>query len=343
MPPGRWVRYGAAMSEKTCKTRAIRFHETGGPEVLRLEQVLLGQPGPGQALVRHSAVGLNFIDTYHRTGLYPVESLPSGLGIEAAGVVEAVGPDVTAVAEGDRVAYAATGPGSYAGARLVPADRLVPLPDSIDDETAAALMVKGMTVEYLVRRTFEVQPGQTVLFHAAAGGVGLIACQWLRALGATVIGTVGSDEKAELARAHGCTHPVVYTREDFARRVRELTDGKGVPVVYDSVGRSTFDDSLSCLQRRGLMVSFGNASGKPDLFDTTVLAQKGALYLTRPNLFAYTATRKELLESARALFDMVLSGKVTVEVRRRFALADAQEAHRALEGRETTGASILVP
>jgi NADPH2:quinone reductase len=327
----------------TTTTNAIRIHETGGPEVLRHEEVKLEAPGPGEALVRHRAVGLNFIDTYHRTGLYPVPDLPSGLGIEAAGVVEAVGEGVTEVSVGERVAYAAGPPGAYAGARLMAADRLVPLPDAIEDEVAAAMMLKGMTVEYLIRRTFEVRPGQTVLFHAAAGGVGLIACQWLRALGAKVIGTVGSDEKAELARAHGCHHPVVYTREDFTKRVRELTDGEGVPVVYDSVGRATFDGSLECLRPRGLMVSFGNASGKPDPFDTLALSQKGSLYLTRPSLFAYVATREELLASARALFEVVLSGKVTIEVRQRFPLEQAAEAHRALEARRTAGASILVP
>ena len=326
----------------TTTTNAIRIHENGGPEVLRYEEVPLEAPGPGQALVRQRAVGLNFIDTYHRTGLYPVP-LPSGLGMEAAGVVEAVGPEVTEVSVGDRVAYASGPPGAYAGARVVASDRLVPLPDAVDDETAAAMMLKGMTVEYLIRRTFEVRPGQTVLFHAAAGGVGLIACQWLRALGVTVIGTVGSDEKAALARAHGCHHPVVYSREDFVERVRELTDGEGVPVVYDSVGRATFDGSLDCLRPRGLLVSFGNASGKPDPFDASILAQKGALYLTRPSLFAYTSTRQELLASAHALFKVVLSGKVTIDIRQRFPLAETAEAHRALEARATTGASVLVP
>jgi NADPH:quinone reductase len=290
--------------------------------------------------VRHTAVGVNFIDTYHRTGLYPLPELPHALGMEAAGVVEAVGEGVTELAAGDRVAYV-HGPGAYAEARNVPAERLVPLPDPIAEETAAAMMLKGMTVEYLVRRAYPVQPGDTVLLHAAAGGVGLIACQWLRHLGATVIGTVGSEAKAELARAHGCHHPIVYTRDDFVARVRALTAGEGVPVVYDSVGRATFPASLDCLRPRGTFVGFGNASGKPGPFDMGILAQKGSLYLTRPTLFTYTRTRAELLESAGALFDVVRQGVVRVEVRQRWPLAQAAEAHRALEARATTGSTVL--
>jgi len=322
-------------------TRAIRIHEHGGPEVMRLEDVDVGEPGPGEARVRHAAVGLNFIDTYHRTGLYPV-SLPSGLGMEAAGVIEAVGEGVTELSPGQRVAYAAGPPGAYAEARVVAADRLVPLPDAVDDETAAAAMLKGMTVEYLIRRTHRVSAGETVLLHAAAGGVGLVACQWLKHLGATVIGTVGSDEKAELARAHGCDHPIVYTREDFAARVRELVPG-GVPVVYDSVGAATFEASLDCLAPRGLMVSFGNASGKPPALEVGALAQKGSLFLTRPTLMTYVAARADLLESAAAVFDVIARGAVTIAIGQRFPLADAAEAHRALEDRATTGSTVLIP
>ncbi|MFW6067065.1 MAG: quinone oxidoreductase family protein [Myxococcota bacterium] len=323
--------------------RAIRIHEHGGPEVMRLEEVDVGAPGPGHVRLRHTAVGVNFIDTYHRTGLYPVP-LPHGLGVEAAGAVEAVGEGVTEWKEGDRVAYVgAGGPGAYADRRIVPADRLVDLPAGIDDATAAAMMLKGMTVEYLIRRCYPVRRGQTVLLHAAAGGVGLIACQWLASLGATVIGTVGSDEKAELARAHGCHHPVVYTREDFVSRVREITGGEGVPVVYDSVGRATFPQSLDCLAPRGMFVGFGNASGKPEPFDMGLLAQKGSLYLTRPTLFTYTEAREDLLESAHALFDVVRSGAVKIRVSQRWPLAEAAECHRALEGRRTTGSSILEP
>lgn len=308
-----------------------------------MEELELPAPGPGEVLVRQRAAGLNFIDTYHRSGLYAVPSLPSGLGMEGAGVVEAVGPEVTDVAPGDRVAYA-TGPlGAYAEARVMPARHLVKLPDGIDDATAAAMMLKGMTVEYLIRRTYPVQAGETVLFHAAAGGVGLIACQWLRHLGATVIGTVGSDEKAELARAHGCAHTIVYTREDFAARVRELTGGRGVPVVYDSIGKATFPASLDCLMPRGMFVGFGNASGKPGPFDMMALAAKGSLYLTRPTLMTYNASREDLLASARALFEVVQAGAVKIEVRQRFALDQVQDAHRAMESRATTGSSVLLP
>jgi NADPH2:quinone reductase len=321
----------------------IRIHRCGGPEVLELESLEVGAPGPGQALVRQTAIGLNFIDTYHRSGLYKLPSLPSGIGVEGAGVVEAIGLGVTEVAVGDRVAYAGGPLGAYAQLRLVPADRLVKLPDAIADRTAAAMMLKGMTVEYLIRRTYAVRPGQTVLWHAVAGGVGLIACQWLRHLGVTVIGTVGSKEKAELAREHGCTHAIIYTEEDFVERVREITGGKGVPVVFDSVGKSTFPKSLDCLEPRGLFVGFGNASGKPDPFDMLILSDKGSLYLTRPTLFTYTKTRDDLIESASHLFDVVERGAVRIRIGSEFPLASAAEAHRALESRSTTGSTLLLP
>ncbi len=323
-------------------TMTIRFHHTGGPEVLRWEEVAPGRPGPGQALVRHTAVGVNFIDTYHRTGLYPA-TLPSGLGMEAAGVVVAVGEGVEGLAAGDRVAYGGGPPGAYAEERVMPADKLVPLPDGVDDRVAAAAMLKGMTAEYLVRRTYEVKPGDTVLVHAAAGGVGLLLCQWAKHLGATVIGTVGTDDKAELARANGCDYPIVYTREDFAARVRELTGGVGVPVVYDSVGRTTWEGSLACLRPRGLMVTFGNASGPVPPIQPLVLSQHGSLYLTRPTLMTYNATRKELLESAGALFEVVESGAVRVTIGQTWPLAEAAEAHRALESRRTVGSTVLLP
>jgi NADPH:quinone reductase len=323
-------------------TRAIRIHRTGGPEELKLDAIELQPPAAGEALVRHTAIGINYLDTYHRSGLYTLPSLPYGIGTEAAGVVEAVGSGVTDVKPGQRVAYASS-PGAYAEARLVKAAHLVPLPDDISDETAAAILLKGMTVEFLVRRAYRVESGQTVLFHAAAGGVGLIACQWLSAIGATVIGTVGSDAKAELARAHGCTHPVVYTRENFVERVRELTGGKGVPVVYDSVGKATFESSLDCAMPRGLVVSFGNASGKPPPLDLLTLAAKGSLFVTRPTLFTYTAARTDLLASASALFELVRAGKITARIGQRWPLAQAADAHRALESRATTGSSLLIP
>jgi NADPH2:quinone reductase len=321
---------------------AVRLYETGGPDVLRWEEVEVGDPGPGQARVRHTAVGVNFIDTYHRSGLYPLP-LPGGLGSEGAGVVEAVGPGVTAVRPGDRVAYAGGPSGSYSEVRVMPADRLVTVPDGITDRQAAAMMLKGMTVQYLIRRTYKVKPGETVLFHAAAGGVGLIACQWLKALGATVIGTVGSDEKAELARAHGCDHVIVYTREDFPKRVRELTGGAGVPVVYDSVGKSTFPGSLDCLRPLGLLVSFGNASGPVPPFELSLLTQKGSLYATRPTLATYTATRADLEATAQELFDVVLAGTVKVAVNHTYPLKDAVQVHRDLEGRKTTGSVVMLP
>lgn len=324
-------------------TQAIRIHETGGPEVLKLEEVELGPPGRGQATVRNTAIGLNFIDTYHRSGLYPLPRLPHGLGTEAAGEVVAVGEGVTDLAAGTRVAYVTSVPQTYAEALNLPADRLVPIPADVSNEVAAAALLKGMTVEYLVRRTYRVTKGQTVLLHAAAGGVGLMACQWLKEIGASVIGTVGSDAKAELARAHGCDYPIVYTRDDFVEQVMKITDGAGVPVVYDAVGESTFLKSLDCLEPRGLYVGFGNASGKPRPFDMGLLAQKGSLFLTRPSLFAYIQTRRELLDSANAVFGLIGTGEIRVEVRQKWPLAEASAAHRALETRQTVGASVLLP
>jgi NADPH2:quinone reductase len=318
---------------------AIRVHETGGPEVLKWEEVDVGEPGPGQVRVRQEAAGLNFIDVYHRTGLYPQE-LPFTPGVEGAGVVESVGSGVTDLKVGDRVAYG--GPvGGYAELRLIPADRLVRLPDSISSEQAAALMLQGMTAEMLLRRAYSVKSGDTILVHAAAGGVGLILCQWAKALGATVIGTVGSEEKAELARTHGCDHPIVYTRQDFVAEVDRITGGGKVAVVYDGVGKDTFMKSLDCLARRGMMASFGNASGPVEPFDALLLARKGSLFLTRPTLYDYTLDPADLQQSARELFDVVSSGKVKIEIGQRFALRDAPEAHRALEGRKTSGSTVL--
>jgi NADPH2:quinone reductase len=321
--------------------KAIRIHQHGGPEVLKWEEVDPGQPGPGEALVRHEAVGLNFIDVYHRTGLYPLPPLPATPGLEAAGVVEAVGEAVTEVAAGDRVAYAGVPPGAYAELRRIPAHRLVKLPAGISAQQAAAMMLQGMTARYLLKGCWHVGPGTKLLIHAAAGGVGLIVCQWARHLGATVIGTVGSPEKAEVARAHGCEHPIVYAREDFAARVKDLTSGRGVDVVYDSVGQATFMKSLDCLRPMGMMVSFGQSSGAMPPFDLAILAQKGSLFLTRPSLMTYTAVREDLLAHARDLFAVVQSGAVKVEVSRTYPLAEASRAHRDLEGRKTTGSSIF--
>ncbi|MCK0510816.1 quinone oxidoreductase family protein [Aromatoleum buckelii] len=321
---------------------AIRFHRTGGPEVLQWETVDVPSPAQGEARVRQHAVGLNYIDTYHRTGLYPAP-LPSGIGLEAAGVVEAVGEGVDDLAPGDRVAYAGGPLGAYAELRNVPADRLVKLPDPVSFEQGAAMMLQGLTAQYLLRRTYRVQPGDTILIHAAAGGVGLIVCQSAKALGATVIGTVGSDEKAALARAHGCDHPIVYTRENFAERVREITGGEGLPVVYDSIGKDTFMESLGCLRPLGMMVLFGAASGPVPPFDLGLLAKMGSLFITRPTLFTYSARRADLLAMAADLFEVVVSGKVRIEVNQRFALKDAAQAHRELEARRTTGSSILLP
>jgi len=323
-------------------SKAIRIHRTGGPEVMVWEDVEVGRPGPGEARIRHTAVGLNFIDTYHRSGLYPLPGLPAVLGREAAGVVEEIGEGVIDLSSGDRVAYP-MGPGSYAEEAVISADRLLLLPDGIEDTQAAAMMLKGITAHYLLRRTFRVEPGQTILFHAAAGGVGLIACQWAKALGATVIGTVGTAEKAELAAAHGCDHPIVYTSESFVDRVKELTDGRGVPVVYDSVGKDTFEGSLDCLAPLGLMVSYGNASGPVPPFSILTLSAKGSLFLTRPTLATFIARREDLLSAGRELFDVVARGAVKVEVNQTYPLEEAATAHRDLESRKTTGSTVLIP
>jgi len=319
---------------------AIRIHRNGGPEVLVWEEIPVPAPGPGEARVRQRAVGVNFIDVYQRTGLYPV-TLPAVLGQEGAGVVEAVGPGETDVAVGDRVAYGGI-PGAYAEVRTVPAERLVKLPDGIDDELAAAIMLKGMTAEFLLRRSHRVSSGETIVFHAAAGGVGQIACQWAKALGATVIGTVGSAAKVDVARRHGCDH-VVLTTDDLAARVRSLTGGTGADVVYDSVGRDTFEASLDSLRPRGLLVSYGNASGPVPPFAPLVLTTKGSLFLTRPSLVHYIATRAELLASAGAVFGAVLAGEIRVEIGQRYPLAEAARAHADLEGRRTTGPTVLLP
>lgn len=321
---------------------AIRIHQTGGPEVLCWEAVDLPAPAPGEATVRHHAVGLNYIDTYHRTGLYPLP-LPSGIGLEGAGVVEAVGEGVTEVKVGDRVAYAGGPIGAYAEVRNIPAHRLLILPDSIGFDTGAAMMLQGLTAAYLLRKTYRVQPGDAVLIHAAAGGVGLIACQWAKALGATVIGTVGSPAKAELARAHGCDHVINYATENFTQRVRDITGGEGVAVVYDGVGKDTFTGSLDSLRPMGMMVSYGNASGPVPPVDLILLSQKGSLFITRPTLMTYTARRADLLELGRELFDRVASGQLRIEVNQRYALRDAAQAHRDLEARKTTGSTILLP
>ena len=323
-------------------SQAIRFHRHGGPEVLQLEQVLIGNPGPGEVLLQHAAIGINFIDTYQRSGLYPVP-LPSGLGSEAAGTVLAVGEGVSHVAVGDRVAYAVGPLGAYSSQRLIPAAVLVKLPDSISDEVAACIMLQGMTVEYLIRRTFAVQPGMTVLWHAAAGGVGQIAVQWLASMGVRVIGTVGSAAKGELARQLGCAHVINYNQEDVVARVREITGGQGVPVVYDSVGKSTFEMSLNSLAPRGTFVSFGNASGAVPAFEPLLLSQKGSLFFTRPKLGDYVASRSELEASAQALFERLANGAIRVQPSARYALADAAQAHRDLESRRTTGSLILLP
>jgi NADPH2:quinone reductase len=322
--------------------QVVRIHSTGGPDVLQLDEVAVGAPGPGEVRLRHTAIGLNYIDTYHRTGLYKL-ALPACIGLEAAGVVEAVGSGVDYLKAGDRVAYCGGTPGAYATERIMPADRLVPVPAQIDDVTAATLMLKGLTVQYLFRQTFPLRGGETILFHAAAGGVGLIACQWARALGVTMIGTVGSEAKAELARANGCAHAIVYTREDFVARTKEITGGRGVCVVYDSIGRDTFPASLDVLSPRGLFVSFGSASGPIAAFDISLLAQKGSLFATRPTLMTYTAKRADLLAMAEELFGLVLAGKIKSEARQRFALKDAAAAHRALESRATSGATVLLP
>ncbi|MBK7461898.1 MAG: quinone oxidoreductase [Betaproteobacteria bacterium] len=323
-------------------THAIRIHQTGGPEVLCWEAVVVPAPAAGEATVRHHAVGLNFIDTYHRTGLYPLP-LPSGIGLEGAGVVEAVGEGVTEVKVGDRVAYAGGPIGAYAEVRNIPAHRLLKLPASISFNTAAAMMLQGLTAAYLLRKTYRVQPGDAVLIHAAAGGVGLIACQWAKALGATVIGTVGSTAKGELAKAHGCDHVINYSTENFTQRVREITGGEGVPVVYDGVGKDTFMGSLDCLRPLGMMVSYGNASGPVPPLDLILLSQKGSLFVTRPTIMSYTAKRADLEALGAELFEVVGSGKVRIEVNQTYPLAEAAQAHRDLEARKTTGSTILLP
>jgi NADPH:quinone reductase len=321
--------------------KAIRFHRQGGPEVLQLDEVTVGDPGPGQVRIRHTAIGVNFVDTYQRSGLYPMQT-PAVAGNEAAGVVLALGPGVKGLKKGDRIAYTGL-PGSYCDERLVPADRMVKVPKGISDEQAASMMLKGMTVHYLIFSTFKVRKGDTVLWHAAAGGVGLIACQWLKKLGVTTIGTVGSEEKAQLARAHGCKHVVNYSSENFVERVKEITKGKKVPVVYDSVGKTTWEGSLDCLQPRGLMVSFGNASGPVAPVNLGILSTKGSLYVTRPTLNTHIASRADLVKRSNDLFNVVKSKKVKIETTARYKLADAANAHRDLEGRKTTGSVVLIP
>jgi NADPH2:quinone reductase len=320
---------------------AVRIHEVGGPENLRWEEVDVGAPGPGQVRVHNTAIGLNYVDTYQRSGLYPMP-LPFTLGSEGAGVVEAVGPKVKDLKVGDRVAY--SGPlGAYGEVVMRPADRMVKIPAGVDDKTAAAMMLKGLTTQYLVRRTYRVKKGDTILMHAAAGGVGLILCQWAKALGATVIGTVGSDDKVALAKKAGCRHVIVTSKENFVERVKAITKGKGVPVVYDGVGKDTFMGSLDCLSPLGVMVSFGNASGPVPPFNAAILAQKGSLFLTRPTLNTYCAAREDLVKAARDLFSVVKSGKVKISVNQTYPLREAAQAHRDLESRKTTGSTVLVP
>jgi len=323
------------------RTHAIRIHETGGPEVMRWEETETGEPGPGQVLIRNTAIGLNFVDVYYRTGLYPL-ALPAVIGVEAAGRVEAVGPKVKELKPGDRV-VADMRMGSYAERRIAPADRLVKIPAAISDQQAAGMMLKGMTAQYLLRRTYRVKAGETILVHAAAGGVGLILCQWAKALGARVIGTVSTAEKAALAKKNGCRFPIVTSGQGFVQRVKEITKGKGVPVVYDSVGKDTFVDSLECLAPLGLMVSYGNASGPVAPFPLGILSQKGSLFLTRPTLATYTATREDLVKAARELFAMVTRGLVKIRINQTYPLKEAPQAHRDLEARRTTGSTVLLP
>lgn len=322
---------------------AIRIHEHGGPEKMVWEEVPVPTPKADEVLVRHGAVGLNYIDVYFRTGLYKLPSLPATLGMEAAGMVEAVGSEVSGLTVGDRVAYAMAPIGAYCQTRTIKADRLVKVPDGIDDKTAAGMMLQGMTAQYLLRRTYPVKPGETILVHAAAGGVGLIMCQWARQLGCTVIGTVSTPEKAELARAHGAEHVLISGQDDLPARVKEITNGAMLPVVYDSVGRDTFTASLDCLAPLGMMVSYGNASGAVPPVDIGILAAKGSLFLTRPTLATYTAKHADLVATATDLFSVVLSGAVKIEVNQTYALKDAAEAHRALEGRKTTGSTVFIP
>jgi NADPH:quinone reductase len=320
--------------------KSVRFYQPGGPEVLVWEEVDVGKPGPGEARVRHTAVGLNYVEIYIRKGLYPVP-LPSGIGTEAAGVVEAIGPGVKDIKPGDRVAYAGGPLGAYCEVRVMPADRLVVLPEGISDQQAAAMMLKGLTVQYLIRQIHKVGEGEVILFHAAAGGVGLIACQWAKSLGATVIGTVGSEQKATIAKAHGCDYPVIYTREDFVARVKELTHDQKLPVVYDSVGKDTFMKSLDCLRPKGLLVSFGQSSGPIGPIDLGIFGQKGSLFFTRPTLNTYAAARVDLLAMAKDLFDVVLSGAVKIEINQTYPLEQAAQAHRELEARKTVGSTVL--
>ena len=319
--------------------KAIRYHKQGGPEVLQIEEIQVGDPGAGQVRIRHTAMGVNFVDTYQRSGLYPMQ-LPQVAGNEGAGVVEAVGAGVTELKAGDRIAYTGL-PGSYCEARIVPADRMVKLPQGISEEQAASMMLKGLTVHYLIFTTYAVKKGETILWHAAAGGVGLIACQWLKALGVSVIGTAGSDEKTALAKAHGAEHVINYSRENFVERVKAITGGKGVPVVYDSVGKTTWEGTLDCLRPRGLIVSFGNASGPVPPVNLGILSAKGSLYVTRPTLATHIASRADLVERSNSLFEAVISGKVKIETTARYKLADARQAHLDLESRKTTGSVIL--
>ena len=323
-------------------TNAIRVNKQGGPEEMKWEEVALPEMQKDDVLIKHTAIGLNYIDTYHRSGLYPMP-VPLTLGIEGAGIIIEAGEDVKDLNVGDRVAYASPPTGSYAEAKVMPADRLVKIPDNISDEIAAAIMLKGMTVEYLVRRTYNVKAGQTVLFHAAAGGVGLIACQWLKAIGAKVIGTVGSEEKAALAKANGCEHTILYREENFVDKVKEITNGEGVPVVYDGIGKDTALKSLDCLSPLGMLVVFGNSSGNAPPIETGLLAAKGSLFLTRPTLMTYNAKREDLVESAQQLFNMVGSGKVNISINARYDLKDAAQAHKDLESRKTTGSTLLMP
>jgi len=323
-------------------TKAIRIHEHGGPEVCKWDDVEVGSPGEGQVRLRHTAVGLNYLDVYHRSGVHALDDLPTIIGMEAAGVVEEAGPGVDLFKAGDRVCYGAIR-GAYAEERLAPAARLIPIPGGIDDSQAASSMMKGMTSEYLIKRCYEVQAGDTVLFHAAAGGVGVIACQWLKHLGATVIGTVSTDEKAEIAKANGCDHVIISSREKISERVREITNGEGVPVVYDGIGKDTFTESLDSLRPRGLMVSFGNASGTVDPVPLSALVSRGSLYLTRPTVATYTASREDLLASANAVFDVIKGGHVKLAINQTYALKDTAQAHADLEARKTTGATVLLP
>jgi len=323
-------------------TKAIRYEKTGGPEVMKWVDVDVGEPGEGEVRLRQSACGLNYIDVYFRTGLYP-QPLPAGLGMEAAGEVTAVGHGVSVLKVGDRVAYVARPPGAYAQERVLRADQVIKLPDAISDEAAASIMLQGLTAEYLLRRTYRVKAGDTILIQAAAGGVGLLVCQWAKALGATVIGTVGSDEKAAIAKAHGCDHPIVYTREDFTARVRDITNGAGVPVVYDSIGKDTYTKSLDCLAPLGMFVSFGNASGPLPPIDSSEFAGRGSLFFTRPTLFTYIAKRADYEAMAAELFEVVASGKVKTSINQRYALKDVGAAHAELEARKTTGSTVLVP